>query len=455
MIMNQELSVGSYSFALFCTKYHLDNYPDKIWALEDLGDGESYLQKTIKRLNTYKDLKDIYLLVEDDMPLELFQPFSKMGVKIVQMSLQGLYLPERMRYSNWNVNISPWDIIHLWVLQLFKAFDEESIVAAPIYRCFFNEYHVRSGFRAITNDSDFAHYAVTLIEPLIFYSKTTLDFPTQEMLQHNSLRGTTRVGLDEEGKKTEFLNSVLSEIGLNLKCGFNIMKDFSRLYAIESDDFYDNFKSFYNSNQDQIKNLCLRFDFDIIDDIEHGLTVLSGYLDNLSKYQHPTVIIKCRNCFEELVQKRVFDCLDKHSYHYFLDCSGKYVNVDNTELSKRFHVIQFVVDDVVNAHLLGIRESAETKSFFNNFNELMAISHANLRPQLGVEVHLPEDERASLKAITFWEKFRDNLLYLNRTYSPSSQSSSQPKIQFIKYFNQDNHQDFDPRLNQNIIDVFE
>ena len=115
------------SLALFCQQFDIDVRPSNAWVLKDL-DGECYLEKVLKRFESFGIFKTIYLLVGEGDEYTPYLRFSKdEKVKVVQLRKEDYHYSYRYTCRAWNLYnpSADMDFTPVWLYQIMLGFNEE------------------------------------------------------------------------------------------------------------------------------------------------------------------------------------------------------------------------------------------------------------------------------------------------------------------------------------------
>jgi hypothetical protein len=437
--MNEKIA----SAALFCHQDQIDVPLSDSWLLKDLDNGENYLEKVIRRLQSWDLFKNIYILVGEE---NLYQEYRKYGggnVKVVHMNRSDFVELPRSAERLWNMSVSGNHFIAVWLYQIQLAFNEDILFCDVGYRVFLSRSVVKKAIELHQGRNGFVSFSYDFgITALVLGKNCLAPLFTEKLTGYPRNRFVTGFGSDslflsEKGEVMEVNAGNFEykpvDIGLNRKQGFDFMKMFyGANRGMDEYDFFEKFSEFFSVNRGWFEKRPFVIRIDTVDKEGHeiALNTLREIFSQASEIGRLTVILKALTSHAEKTQ--IFEEMRTFNLHYYLETDGQYALEENTHIAEVFDVVKFLQVDEIEVNLLQkIYPDMDAEKLFANLTAMMEISYRKHKPQVGIECTLGDDDLRSAQIIEHWKKRTTSV---EEVFAKNNAVIFYPQIQFVCYF---------------------
>ena len=436
------------SLALFCQQYDIDQTPEQAWVLKDL-DGECYLEKVLRRFESFGIFKNIYLLVGEGDEYSSYMQWSRGNrIRVVQLRKEDYVYSYRYTCRAWNLYSAAQDMdfTPVWLYQIMLGFNEEFLFADSIFNGF---VRLEDLSRAVDEIFEKPDHFVGIKGKL---GRVGWVF-SRQYLQENYFKEKI-VGLNRnlsflpfknpirvmEDRVKDLLNfeSVAAVMpGLFKKQNFDFMQKFYSQNKLKDEgEFRALFERFLTENLEEFQRYPLVLRVRPVCgnqslDIERYRTILSqaAEIGRLS--------IGMESSWS--VHPNRDDLLSAHKsekLHGYLETDGLYPEELSDVISKDWDVVVYHVDETSPELLASRHPGIDSNLIFGNLWKMMQLSTSHESPQIGISCLLSRDDVRNREIIEFWRSRTDYITHLNLHKEPL-QGHITPCIQFVKYLHPD------------------
>ncbi|PCJ20689.1 MAG: hypothetical protein COB02_03955 [Candidatus Cloacimonadota bacterium] len=429
-------------FVINCEQLDIDVNPSKSWILENL-DGECYLEKMIRLAKDSDLFSAIFLLVPETEEYSCYDSFAKNEVSIVHCKKSDFHWKIKDQAKTWNKYIRMYERIPCWNYQLSKRLKVEFVYSIDAY-VLMPTYEVMKRAIEMTLKDLYSYHIVIgvgYVQGSIFPIKYLEKYYYQDThlnklkcLDFNELKSYVKV--EEKLLRNNYTNLVRKCLTFGRKEFFNLIRE----YFIEFPNKYDLTEEtqdflykYLNKNIYKIDLLPKTIEIKLDDkSLPENFVAL---FEKASEIGRLTFII----CFDERFEDwdTLIALLIDYNLHYILKTDGDLDCILFKKLIEVFDIIDFNLNDYSKERLQVLNSTVNYNRVFNNFDSIANYRDKNASPQIGILCVLPSDKVTQLSIVNYWFDRMDFCFGLS---SFQIIGDKNPKIQYIKYFHEDESQ---------------
>ena len=432
------------SLALYCQQYDIDTDPANAWVLQNL-DGECYVEKIIERFQTYQLFKRIYLLVGEGEEYSPYTRFAKNErIKVVHLRKSDYLFSYRYTPKAWNLydHNGDMDFTPVWIYQVMLGFQEEYIFSDSIFNGFAKPDDIKKAFMEVQKKPDhFASLRGALGRTGILFSRYYLQthyFPDKvqgknKLLNFKGLENPIRIIEDRDKALLNFESIHAYNPGLYKKSHFDFMKKFYQERQTSNElQFRSDFDAYLSKNIIKLKSepsvLRVRPQYG---DHSLNLKTLNDILSQLERRGRLTVILDNSWRFHKNATQ-LLESISQFKLHGFLETDGNYPQELSKSILTNWDIVQFTLNEISPQSQQLNYPDSNAELIFSNLWNLLHLSQASSKPQIGIYCQLTQDDSKNKSIIDFWRARLDfNPLF--GSVKEALQGHITPCIQFVRY----------------------
>lgn len=433
----------SYSIVLHGLLKNIDTSPENAWVFEDLGDGESYIQKYLRRLDSLDCIKNVYLVTLDRESHHKFKSLRSAKLKLVYAKDSDFSWPENWWGITWNLSQASESVIPTWAYQVMLGFDEEVLIEDYCFGGFWDPDLVLKLIEKVEEDPGSygaihgcfsAEVLVTTKDyyKLVFPEKIT-GMPKEADTVPKE-RKVQRLYSNREGIRYNFEYEPFFDVYPRLRQGFRVLKDY---YSENSEsqsqaDFRKSIEEFCLENYSKhVIGVPDTLFIQATNGNEYfQLESLKKILQEAAKVKRFTIVF-ADELFSHPEFNEFLEILKSYNHHYYLRTEGEFDSQKLDILHDVFDVIRFSIPEVDSEKFKSRCPEKNVDLILHNLSKTMYRATESKDVQVGIYCKLPQRDDEKYMITKFWRERLDHIPILNAAYRMAGHLA--PKIQFVQY----------------------